>query len=168
MAGFDIEIEVREDVTVALARLAAAGGDMTPAMKDIAGHLDDTTRERFETETDPAGRRWTPSRRAIEHPGEKTLTLSGDLGNSMRPDWGSDYAAAGPEASGGAAVYALIHQMGGEIRPRVAKALSFGGRLVSRVVIPKREYLGFTDENADYAVEVLTEHLARAAGGGAA
>ncbi|MGW8138976.1 phage virion morphogenesis protein [Sphingomonas zeae] len=154
----DLAITIREDVTAAMNRLAADGADMTTAMKDIAGHLADTTRERFETETDPTGAKWLPSRRVVEH-GGKTLTLSGDLGNSITEDWGKDYAAAGPERSGGAGVYALIHQMGGEIRPREKKALSFGGRIVSKVVIPARPYLGFTEVNADYALGALARHL---------
>lgn len=154
----DIAITIREDVTAAMNRLAADGADMTPAMKDIAGHLADTTRERFETETDPTGKKWIPSRRVVEH-GGKTLTLTGDLGNSITEDWGPDFAAAGPERSGGAGVYALIHQTGGEIRPREKKALSFGGRIVARVIIPARPYLGFTDVNADYAIGALARHL---------
>ncbi|MDQ1229277.1 phage virion morphogenesis protein [Sphingomonas sp. SORGH_AS_0879] len=154
----DIAFTIREDVTAAMNRMAAAGADMTIAMKDIAGHLADTTRERFETETDPTGRKWTPSRRVIEH-GGKTLTLSGDLGNSIAEDWGPDFAAAGPERSGGAGVYALIHQTGGEIRPREKKALSFGGRIVAKVIIPRRSYLGFNDVNADYTIGALARHL---------
>ncbi len=99
----DIAITIQEDVTAAMNRLAADGTDMTPAMKDIAGHLADTTRERFETETDPTGRKWIPSRRVVEH-GGKTLTLTGNLGNSITEDWGPDFAAAGPERSGGAGI----------------------------------------------------------------
>lgn len=158
MDGVTLDIAIREDVTVALGRLAEMGEDMTPVMKDIAGHLADTTRERFETEADPTGRKWIPSRRVVEH-GGKTLTLTGDLGNSITEDWGPDFAAAGPERSGGAGVYALIHQTGGEIRPREKKALSFGGRIVARVIIPARPYVGFTDVNADYAIGALARHL---------
>lgn len=178
MSGFEIEITIREDVTAALRRLIDAGTDMTPAMKDIAGHLADETRERFETGRGPDGKPWKPSRRVLGLDGSKkgygphqasgkTLVLSGDLVGSIREDWTADSAAAGPEASGGAAVYALIHQTGGEIRAKGGGALSFGGMLLSRVVIPKREYLGFTDADADYSVAVLTEHLDKAMAGGA-
>ena len=41
MAGLTIEITVGENVTAALTRVIAAGLDMTPAMKAIAGHLAD-------------------------------------------------------------------------------------------------------------------------------
>lgn len=159
-----LQVDVRDDVSAALARAAAAAIDLTPAMRDIAGHLADATRERFETGRSPAGMPWKPSRRAEEE-GGKTLVDRGDLLSSITEDWGKDYAAAGPEASGGAAIYAAIHQFGGEIRPRTAGALSFGGRLVSRVVMPARPYLGFTDEDADYAVAALADHLQAAIGG---
>lgn len=154
----DIAITIREDVTAAMNRMAASGADMTTPMKDIAGHLADTTRERFETETDPTGKKWKPSQRVIEH-GGKTLTLSGDLSNSITEDWGKDFAAAGPERSGGAGVYALIHQTGGVIRPREKKALSFGGRIVAKVIIPARPYVGFNDVNANYVIGALARHL---------
>lgn len=167
MAGFEIDITIREDVTAALRRLVEAGTDLTPAMKDIAGHLADETRERFETGRAPDGTPWTPSRR-VQEDGGQTLVLSGDLLGSIREDWTADSAAAGPEASGGAAIYALIHQRGGTIVPRNGRALAFGGRLVARVVMPKREYLGFTDADADYSVAVLLDHLGGALAGGAA
>lgn len=165
--GVDITIELREDVSAALDRAVAAAIDLTPAMRDIAGHLADETRERFETSRGPDGVPWRPSQRALRDEG-KTLVDTGDLLASIREDWGADYAAAGPEASGGAAVYAAIHQFGGEIRPRTAKALSFGGRIVSRVVMPARPYLGFTDADGDYVVAAIGAHLDRAIGGEAA
>lgn len=156
--GIEIDITIREDVTVAIARLVAAGGDLTPVMGDIAGHLADTTRERFETSTGPDGVPWKPSRRVLEH-GGKTLVLSGDLVNSMVENWGPDFAEVGPERSGGAGVYALIHQTGGTIRPKNGKALSFGGRMLASVTIPARPYLGFNDVNADYVVGAIGDHL---------
>lgn len=167
--GFPVSFELREDVTAALDALARAGVELRTPMKDIAGHLADTTRDRFETQTSPAGVPWKKSERAIADGGQ-TLVDSGDLLASIAERWGDDFAEAGPEASGGGAVYAGIHQDGGTIRAKNGKALSFAGRLVASVTIPKREYVGFTDENADYAVATLAGHLARAmsAGGAAA
>lgn len=162
----DIEISIRDDVSAALARAIDAAIDLTPPMRDIAGHLADETRERFEAGRNPLGMPWKPSERAKAE-GGKTLVDSGDLLSSIREDWGADYAAAGPEASGGAAVYARIHQLGGVIRAKTKKALSFSGRVVASVTIPKREYLGFTDADADYVVETIGAHLARAVGQGA-
>lgn len=164
--GIAIDFQFEENVSAALGRLIAAGIDMTPAMQEIANHLAATTRLRFETETGPDGKRWKPSQRAIEDGGQ-TLTLSGDLRGSIAADWGPDYAAAGPERSGGAAIYAAIHQLGGIIRPKVKQALSFGGRVVAQVVMPKREYLGFDDVNRRTIVEILTDYLGAAAQDGA-
>lgn len=164
MDGIDIEITVRDDVTAAFGRAIEAAVDLTPAMGDIAGHMADETRERFETQRSPLGVPWKPSRRVEEHGGE-TLTLHGHLRNSIEEDYGSDYAAAGVLAGGPASIYARIHQEGGEIRPKEKKALSFGGRLVGKVVIPARPFLGFTDADADYAIETLAIHLGDAFGG---
>ncbi len=156
--GIAIDITIREDVTAAIARLVEAGGDLTPVMGDIAGHLADTTRERFETSTGPDGVPWIPSQRVKDH-GGKTLVLTGDLMNSIVEHWGADFAEAGPERSGGAGVYARINQEGGTIRPKTAKALSFGGRIVASVTLPARPYLGFNDVNADYVVAAIGDHL---------
>jgi phage virion morphogenesis protein len=165
MAGLVISLELEENISAALGRTIAAGADLTPAMQDIANHLALTTSKRFEDERGPDGKPWKPSKRVLDNPGEKTLQLSGDLKNSIRPDWDRDYAAAGPEASGGAAIYAAIHQLGGTIRPKVKKALSFGGRIVASVTIPAREYLGFDEVNRRTIVEILREHLGDALGG---
>lgn len=169
-APIDISFEIDDTVSAAIDQAIAGIADMTPVMKDIAGELDAQTRLRFEEGKSPAGVPWKPSERVKEHGGQ-TLVLSGDLANSIRPDWGADYAAAGPEASGGAAVYAAIHQFGGTIVPRHKQALAFGGRIVSRVVMPARPYLGWNDETQAYAVDTLSAYIARLFGaqaGGAA
>lgn len=158
MAAYEIVIEVREDVSAALARLIDAATDLTPAMGDIAGNMADSIRERFETETSPAGVPWVKSKKDDG----QTLTLHGHLRGSIREAWGADFAAAGPEASGPAAIYALIHQLGGIIKPKVKKALSFAGRIVASVKIPARPYVGWNDANSDYAVDALGDHLTRA------
>lgn len=161
MAGLSITIELGGDLKDGLARLRAAGTDLTPAMQDIAVYLAASTRRRFESETGPDGKRWSPSRRVREEGGQ-TLTLSGDLRGSIRPAWGPDFAAAGPERSGGAGVYAAIHQFGGAIRPKNKRALSFGGRVVAAVRMPARPYLGFSDADRTEIVARLRDHLAAA------
>lgn len=153
-----LRIDLEENVSEALARGIAAGLDLTPAMKSIAVHLSSATKMRFESERGPDGTPWKPSQRALEEGGQ-TLTLSGDLRGSIREDWGRDYAAAGPERSGGAAIYAKIHQLGGVIVPKVKKALSFGGRIFARVVMPARPYLGFGQDDPGAIAEILMRHL---------
>lgn len=154
MAGIDVEISLRDDVSAALDRLAKAGADMTPAMRAIAGHLAAETEERFETERAPSGLPWKKSQRALDEGGQ-TLTLHGDLRSSITFNYGRDFAEAGPERSGGAGVYAAIHQFGGTIKAKNGRALTFGGRLVASVSIPARPYLGFTDADADFVVDEL-------------
>jgi phage virion morphogenesis protein len=165
--GLTLNIALEENVSEALARGVAAGADLTPAMKEIASFLATQTSLRFETETGPGGKPWKPSERARSEGGQ-TLTMRGDLRNSIRPDWGADFAAAGPERSGGAAIYAKIHQFGGTIVPRVKKALSFGGRILAKVLIPARPYLGFEADDPQEIAGILIRHLRGAFGGGAA
>lgn len=165
--GLEIRIDLEENLSDALGRAITAGTDMTPVMQAIANHLAASTKLRFDREAGPSGTPWKPSRRATED-GGKTLTEHGDLKDSIRPDWGKDYAAAGPERSAGAAIYAAIHQFGGTIRPRKAAALSFGGKVFSKVVIPARPYLGVDEADRDHIAEVLREHILGALSGDAA
>jgi phage virion morphogenesis protein len=158
MSGIEIRFEIKENLTAALQRGIDAGSDFTPAMMEIANHLSTATRLRFEREQAPDGSPWKPSRRALEEGGQ-TLTMKGDLKGSIAPDWGRDFAAAGPERSGGAAIYAAIHQFGGIIVPRVKRALSFGGRIFAKIIMPARPYLGFDDIDRSVIPEILSDHL---------
>jgi phage virion morphogenesis protein len=178
--GLAITIELEENVSAALGRAIAAGSDLTPAMQEIANHLAFTTSKRFEDEEGPTGAKWQQSARAKAQ-GGKTLTDRGDLKGSIRPDWGRDYAAAGPEASGGAAIYARIHQLGDSrtipVRAHTRTVeQAFGKKLLKAVVanvvafsrkqnMPARPYLGFDEVNRRTIVEILTEHLGAALGG---
>lgn len=165
--GIEIRHEVDDGLSAAIGRAIAAGTDMTPAMMEIASHLESTHRLRFETSTGPDGRKWKPSQRALEE-GGKTLVLTTDLQTSVKADYGPTFAAVGPERSFGAAVYAAIHQFGGVIRPKVKKALSFGGRVLAKVTIPPRPYVGFDQVNRDTIARILTDFLRGAFAPGAA
>lgn len=166
--GILVDITFSENLAAALRQGAAAGRDLSPAMKEIAAYLERVHRMRFETETGPDGRRWKPSERARDE-GGRTLTLSGDLASSIGSGYGPAFAEVGPERSFGAAVYAAIHQFGGTIRAKAGRALSFGGRIFASVTIPARPYVGFSDADQDEMTEILTGFLRRAfASGGAA
>lgn len=156
--GILIGVEIRENLTAALREAAASASDLTPAMKEIAVHVEAVTKRRFETESGPDGISWKPSQRAIEEGGQ-TLTLTGDLKSSIHSAYGPDFAEVGPERSFGAAVYAAIHQFGGTIRAKAKKALSFGGRVVSSVFIPARPYVGFDEVDQGAMAEILTDHI---------
>ncbi|ARR52040.1 hypothetical protein HY78_00475 [Rhizorhabdus wittichii DC-6] len=186
--GLGLSIEIQDQLSTALKGLGDAADDMAPAWAAIAHFLVEEAEERFRTETGSDGVPWKPSRRVAGDgkgdPGDggQTLTLSGDLRRSLREDYGSDYAAAGPEASGGAAEYAEIHQTGGTIRARPGQARSkpahdgsthftaralntpFGPR--QSVKIPARPYMGLSAEGADEVLLIIARHHQRHAGGG--
>lgn len=173
-----LDVEISENVTAALDQALAATGDMTPAMGEIARFLATQTRLRFREQRDPLGVPWKPSLRVtgyvdadgnrVEGDGGETLTLSGDLRRSIKEDWGADYAAAGPEASGGAAVYAKIHQFGGTIRPKrqadgtphvMTRSLNTPFGRFASVTIPARPYLGWNDESEAGVLDILADHV---------
>lgn len=156
-----VDIDISENVTAALEASARFGEDQTPAMAEIARHLATATRFRFREQRGPDGLPWKQSQRAREQ-GGLTLVDSGDLFGSIKEDWGKDHAAAGPEASGGAAIYAAVHQFGARITPKSSKALKtpFGPKRA--VNIPARPYLGFNAESEAAVLDILADHLNRA------
>lgn len=114
MAGTSIKIDIQDrPVIEALDRLRAASVDLRPVLKVIGEHLVASTRQRFQTETDPEGNRWQalkPSTRSRKkHP--KILTESHRLRGSIV------YQLSGPNTLevGTNVVYAAIHQLGGRI-----------------------------------------------------
>ena len=176
-----IYVDVSSDVGAGLARLVELGRDATPAMAEIAGLLEVETQLRFQSETAPDGAKWKPSLRVTGYtaadgtkvPGDggQTLTLHGYLRRSIRSNFGGDFAEAGPEASGPAAIYARIHQEGGRITPResvlqTALKTPFGYR--AAVTIPARQYLGWNADMEAETLDILRRHAAEALGGGAA
>lgn len=173
-----LEISISENVTAALNKALRATLDMSPAMGEIARFLSAQTKLRFRTQRDPLGVPWKPSMRVagytdrvgnhVAGDGGETLTLKGDLRRSIKEDWGRDFAAAGPEASGGAAIYARIHQEGGTIRPKaqadgtkhvMTRALNTPFGRFASVMIPKRSYLGWNDESQAGVIDILADHV---------
>ena len=66
----------------ALNRLAAAGPDLTPVMREIAAALEDAAQEAFEREQSPDGKSWTASGLPIpfgDIPARPFLGCSDDL-----------------------------------------------------------------------------------------
>lgn len=143
-----------------LQRLTEFAEDLTPVMRPIAGMLAFETRDNFRKQASPLGVPWLQSQRAREQ-GGLTLVDSGDLFGSIREAWGPDFASAGPEASGGAAVYAAVHQWGARIVAKVKKALNtpFGPR--GAVTIPARPYVGWNPTMIADAYETIANAVAR-------
>lgn len=172
-----ISLAIDDPLSDVLGRAMAGSDDLTPAMKDIAVHLESATRLRFETGKGPGGKPWKPSRRVAEtavgsrgpqRPTGQTLVDSGDLKSSITSRYGDDFAEVGSERSFGSAIYAAIHQFGGVIRPKTKKALSFGGRLYAQVTMPARPYLGFDDDDREAIVDILRRYVAGLLGGAGA
>ncbi|MCR9218930.1 MAG: phage virion morphogenesis protein [Alphaproteobacteria bacterium] len=168
MAGVSARIDVTTDeIGPVLRRLVDAGEDLTPAMDQIGGAMVSSTMDRFEREEGPDGRPWEKSARALAD-GGRTLTDRGNLvgflthrvlGDAV--EWGSNL------------VYAAIHQLGGTIRAKAAKALAFriGDAFVyvQSVTLPARPYLGLDGDDEAEILEILADHFAGAApapGGG--
>lgn len=158
MAGVSTRIEVTTDeLGPLLARLIAAGTDLSPAMDEIGAAMVASTLFRFEGEAGPDGTAWQPSARALAEGGQ-TLTDRGHLrasithrADSESVEWGSNL------------VYAAIHQLGGVIRAKTARGLRFpvgdGYAIVQSVTMPARPYLGLDDGDEVEIREILAEHF---------
>ena len=130
----NIEIKYKDkEVTTAIQRLLAAGADLSPLMRELAGHLQDSVEESFERERDPVtGASW-PERKAFtlkskpyrDKQPKKILQFDGHLLRSVLADWSKTEAIAGTNV-----IYAATHQFGDEGRG-----------------IPARAYLGLWPEH---------------------
>lgn len=152
-----IEVTVSENITAALDAAAALGEDQSEPMGAIATMMAAFTKRNFLRQSSPAGVPWTK-----RHPksigAHPILRLTGDLFGSIREDSGRDFASAGPEASGGAAIYGRIHQFGGTIAAKAGKALATPFGVFKQVTMPARPYVGWNDEMESRALDILTRH----------
>lgn len=157
MAGIDISVKLDDAaLDAALSRAIEGGADLRRPMGEIAGEWMDHVRDRFARERDPFGAPWAKRRDNVD-PGRPLLQLDRHLLNAIVPDFGSDFAQVGVLQTAGPAKYARIHNEGGTIKPREKKALSFGGRLVAQVIMPKRQFVGFGPEEEQSVLEVMTD-----------
>ncbi|MFY3986072.1 phage virion morphogenesis protein [Achromobacter xylosoxidans] len=149
----------------AMARLTELARDVTPALRGIGEYLANSSRDRFKTQTAPDGSAWAPLSKWYEQAKpvnkDKILTLHGYLCNTIHWQVMPDSVLVGSNLE-----YAAIHQFGGIIRPKRGKALKVGGRLVSQVRIPAREYLGVSAEDAAGCEGVVADYLGGAFEGG--
>ncbi|MCH4893382.1 phage virion morphogenesis protein [Sphingomonas sp. SFZ2018-12] len=171
--GINLEIELDDALELGLRRAIAAAEDLTEPMRSIAAIMLDATQTRFDQEVDPLGVPWKRSQRAIED-GGKTLVDQRQLLGAIVDQFGRDFAAVGVQREAASkrdtpvGDYARIHQEGGTIRPRTKRALSFAGRVVASVTIPRRTYIGLGAKERDEIPVVLVGHLDRAFRGGSA
>lgn len=158
MSGFTIKTE-DAGVLSALRRVAETLADPTPLAAEIAALGENSTRLRFRTQIAPDGSTWKPSLRA-QITGGRTLTQDGHLSGSLSARHGRDFAEWGVNRS-----YDAIHQFGGVIRPKTAKALRFqvaggGFAVVQSVTMPARPYLGLSDDDRSDVLDAIERALA--------
>lgn len=177
-------------VASAIAQLQARGEDLTPALTEIGEDALAVTQRSFETKRSPSGIAWPPRVDVIQRSMEmrkagaseqaiKEFVASHSPNILLRTrrlfDSINYRVDAGTPAVewGSNVIYARVHQLGAEIKPRYAKALVFTtlfGDLVvtKKVKIPARPYLGASDRDIDRWAEILGDYLAglAPAGGG--
>ena len=142
-------IEIRyndRDVREGLARLLARGRDLTPVMREIAGHLADSSAEAFAGEASPAGKAWRPLAEATvrerlrkRYGAGPILERSGDLASRILADWDSSTAVAGTNVA-----YAATHHFGD-----------------ARRGIPARPFLAVSRDTRAMIRETVIDHLVR-------
>lgn len=135
--------------------------DMTPALRGIGEYLVGSSQARFQSQTAPDGTAWAPLsqwyRDSKPFNKDKILTLRGYLCSSIHWQVLPDQVLVGSNLE-----YAAIHQFGGIIRPKRAKALKVGQRIVSQVRIPARQYLGLCAEDVAESEALAAEYLGSA------
>lgn len=161
-----ISIRVEDaGVLAALRRVADTLGGDGLLMRRIAASGEASTRARFRSQTAPAGTPWPPSLRVQLHGGQ-TLTERGHLSDSLSSQSGEGFAEWGVNR-----IYAAIHQFGGVIRAKNAKALRFplanGAFAVVRAVrLPARPFLGLSADDRADLVDLIEDRLRGAAHAG--
>ncbi|ECL8857196.1 phage virion morphogenesis protein [Salmonella enterica] len=100
----------------ALKNIAAAGTDMTPLMRALAGTLATETAVNFEEEGRPP---WVPSLAAQKHDGT-TLSDTGHLQRSVTTAYDARSAVIGTNV-----VYARLHQLGGTVKRRARDVILY-------------------------------------------
>ena len=111
MTTFNITID-NAGILDTFNRLRAAAADLTPAMRAVAGLLEDRTAENFAKQSGPLGK-W-PARKSTPRDKKRgigqLLVDTARLKNSVTSKHGSDFAEVGSNV-----IYAAIHQLGGDI-----------------------------------------------------
>lgn len=150
-------------VLAAFTRLRAVATVNTPMMRAIGVGLVTVTQQRFVQGVDPEGNAWTPlspAYAAIKR-GPGILRASLMLQRSITFEAGPGFVMWGSNR-----IYAAIHQFGGTIVPKSAKALVFklstGIVRVQSVTIPARPYLGFGEAERVITLDVVETFIENA------
>lgn len=156
-----VEIKGGDTIQSALGRLANALENPKELWDAIGFEMAEDTRLRISDGEDINGQPFTPSIR-VQQNGGTTLNDKGYLKNAISHfadnagvTWGVTHGPTDP--------YARIHNFGGTIVPKTKKALRFkvAGKWVmkQKVVMPKRQYLGWTDHDEKTVINMVLEFL---------
>lgn len=150
MASYTIEIN-DSALTGGLGELRRRGTKLRPLFAEIGAELQLSVRDRFDTETDPDGRKWEPIsdawREQKESEGKPTdiLHYNLDLRDSFTLDIGDDELVQGTNV-----IYARVHQLGND------KPGKRGGRQ------RKRSFLGLSVDDRNFIAEATGDYLKEA------
>lgn len=157
MARLTIEVDGLDAATRRIGRLAAAGRDTTPLMRDIGEYLIRSTKDRFAAQLDPEGKPWKPLSRSYREQKKRNkhriLTLDGHLGGTI------NYRAGRTEVLvGSPRVYAAVHQFGAA---KGAFGATVRGAPIPWGNIPARPFLGLSAADRDEIALLVRDYLAK-------
>lgn len=153
MSGeFKVTVQI-DDARVrrVLRDIEAFCGDASPLMADLAEGLFHRTQDRFDTQSDPDGHPWQEltaayrERKLAKGYPATLLVMERRLRDELRPDFGPTFA----EVATAPLPYAALHQFGGK-----------PGMAPGPAAVPRREYLGLSEEDTDWIEETVVEFLA--------
>jgi phage gpG-like protein len=167
-ASFSTRVDGPAVINARLAALAAANGDLSDLMDGIGLYLESSTIERFDTETDPDGKPWEKSERAIAQ-GGKTLT------DTARGKTSITHRSSPTDAEVGTnVIYMRPHQRGMDetvtvgahtrtINQAFGRVLPGGltinvGSFERQMKMPKRSFLGISDEDETEILALAEDH----------
>lgn len=164
-AGVSLEVRLQDFAPMmgAMAGVIALGHNPQPMLADIGRYGEESTKLRFQDQTGPDGQKWKPSRRALTD-GGLTLVKTTNLMQSI-----TSHATKTDAVWGTNLVYAPIHQTGGTIYPKTAKALAFslpgiGLVFAHHVTLPARPFIGINDNDRDNIGDIIIGHYDQAVG----
>ena len=140
MSGTAITVTVDDrEIRALLASVRSRLGGTRPLMRTIGEVVRSSVERNFAAQGRPT--RWEPSQR-VKDEGGQTLSDTGRLRRSITVAAGDGWASVGTNV-----VYAAIHQFGGTIRPKTAKALKTPYGTFKSVALPARPFLIVQDED---------------------
>ena len=162
-AGLKIVVNEEEQASIdaLMERLCTQAHNIEGALKNIGEALLQTTYDRFDSQTDPQGKKWQPLSNLTKRLRGSVcpiLTRTGRLKTSINYEVSGNILRLGPNT-----VDAAVHQFGATIVPKDKKALRIpikqGGMFFKKAVIPARPYIGFGEKDQQAAEDALLDWL---------